>query len=105
MVPRVRLDLRRSWRYDSSMEVPEHLMSRYIQRRRRDLEECQRALSGLRFDELARVGHQLKGNGLTFGHPELSSIGHNLELAATEHQICGIESALEDLSLWVESLH
>ncbi|MBA2403864.1 MAG: Hpt domain-containing protein [Bdellovibrionales bacterium] len=87
------------------MEVPNDIMGRYIERRKRDLEACISSLHNQKFDEIEKVGHQLKGNGTTFGHPELSLIGKKMELAAQGHDIETLETSLEEFSKWVSSLH
>ncbi len=83
------------------MEVPNEIMQRYIERRKRDLEDCLASLQNLRYDEIERVGHQLKGNGTTFGHPDLSAIGKKMESAAQAHDLPTLESALKEFSEWV----
>jgi HPt (histidine-containing phosphotransfer) domain-containing protein len=83
------------------MEVPQEILSRYMDRRKRDLEACLANLAEARFTELEKVGHQLKGNGVTFGHDELSIIGSQLEAAAASKDIASLESALKDFSIWI----
>ncbi len=51
--------------------------------------------------QIEKVGHQLKGNGLTFGHADLSSIGSHLEIAAAAGNIIELERAIKDFSHWV----
>lgn len=87
------------------MQVPYDLMARYIERRKQDLEDCMASLANKQFDEIERVGHQLKGNGATFGHPELSSIGKKLEQAAQVQNIEELETALKEFSQWVHTTH
>lgn len=83
------------------MEVPGEILIRYIERRKKDLETCLLCLEDENFNELEKVGHQLKGNGVTFGHAELSHIGSHLELAAHKKNLPDLEKALKDFSLWV----
>lgn len=83
------------------MEVPNEIMSRYLERRKRDLEECLCSLESKQYSEIEKVGHQLKGNGLTFGHPELSAIGKKMEDAAVREDLEMIEKALKEFSSWV----
>jgi HPt (histidine-containing phosphotransfer) domain-containing protein len=87
------------------MEVPNEIMNRYLDRRKRDLEKCLSSLSRHEYQEIEKVGHQLKGNGSTFGHPELSVIGKKLELAAQAHDLDSLEKALKEFSGWVSELH
>lgn len=84
------------------MEVPSDILSRYVARREKDLELCYKSLKDWNFNELEKVGHQLKGNGETFGHPELSVIGRNLESAAERKNQDSLIKAVSDLSDWVQ---
>jgi hypothetical protein len=86
---------------EGSMEVPGDILFRYLERRKRDLEMCLLSLESKNYSELEKVGHQLKGNGLTFGHPDLSSIGSHMEVAAASHNESELEKALKDFSSWV----
>ena len=83
------------------MNVPQDILLRYMERRKIDLELCLANLQDLNFVEIEKVGHQLKGNGLTFGHADLSSIGSHLEVAAAARNITALEKAIQDFSHWV----
>jgi HPt (histidine-containing phosphotransfer) domain-containing protein len=83
------------------MEVPMDLMNRYLQRRKQDLECCFTYLRRSNFGALEKVGHQLKGNAETFGHPELSCIGRKLERAASDRDLKQLQQAVQDFSKWV----
>jgi HPt (histidine-containing phosphotransfer) domain-containing protein len=86
------------------MEVPVELMARYIENRRRDLDGCLDFYRQHDFDKIAKVGHQLKGNGSTFGHPELSTIGKNLEEAAKVQDTDSLSAALKDFRHWLQKV-
>lgn len=83
------------------MEVPADILFRYMERRKKDLELCLMSLEDNNFHELERVGHQLKGNGITFGYADLSDIGNSMERAAKNKNLPEIEKALEEFSSWV----
>lgn len=87
------------------MEVPNDIMAKYIERRKQDLEACLASFERHQYEEIEKVGHQLKGNGTTFGHPELSSIGKKLEDAAHVQDLEVLVSSLKEFSLWVNKLH
>lgn len=87
------------------MDVPSDLMNRYLERRKRDLEMCLALMAAHHYEEIEKVGHQLKGNGTTFGYPELSDIGKKMEAAARAHDPELMESALKEFSQWVGTLH
>lgn len=84
------------------MNVPDEMMVRYFERRKRDLEECVHHLQKGDLNFIEKVGHQLKGNGVTFGYPELSEIGSELERAARDRNDHELTSALGKFSHWVE---
>jgi HPt (histidine-containing phosphotransfer) domain-containing protein len=86
------------------MEVPQNIMIKYIAHRKQDLEACLVSFEQGQFEELEKVGHQLKGNGATFGHPELSFLGNKLEIAAQVHNVEDLEVSLKEFSNWVNSL-
>ncbi len=85
-----------------NMQVPDEILNRYIERRKRDLESCFRNIEEGKYEELEKVGHQLKGNGETFGHPELSDIGRELEEAARESDDESVHQAVEKFKNWVD---
>ncbi len=84
------------------MQVPDEIMTRYFERRKRDVEECIRHLRSGDMRFIEKVGHQLKGNGVTFGYPELSEIGSEMETAAQSGDKIVISRAVEKFSDWVE---
>jgi HPt (histidine-containing phosphotransfer) domain-containing protein len=83
------------------MDVPNEILHRYVRGRKMDLEKCLKYVSEGKYGEIEKVGHQLKGNGVTFGFPELTQIGNKLETAARESDEGDLSSALRDLSCWV----
>lgn len=83
------------------MDVPQEMLFRYMERRKKDLETCLLCLEKENFTELEKVGHQLKGNAVTFGYSELSEIGSHMEKAAARKDVDEIERALEEFSSWV----
>ena len=87
------------------MEVPTSLLNKYIQRRVEDLSECQHFLKAREFKEIEKIGHQLKGNGATFGFPEVSEIGSTLERSAAKSDSREIEQALNAFSDWLSTPH
>ena len=84
------------------MHVPDEMKIRYFERRKRDLVACAEHLQKGDLHFLEKVGHQLKGNGVTFGYPELSDIGGQLEVAAQSGDHRVISKAMNKFSHWVE---
>jgi HPt (histidine-containing phosphotransfer) domain-containing protein len=85
------------------MKVPEEILKRYLERRQKDFENCLLWVKGSNFAELERVGHQLKGNGSTFGFEELSQIGIMMEDAAKSKDIPKLELLVNDLNVWLKN--
>ena len=50
------------------------------------------------FEQIARLGHRLKGSGGSFGFPELTSVGARLEAAAKLTDARACSAALADLA-------
>lgn len=87
------------------MEVPEELAKKYIERRKHDLENCVDSFYDGNYEDLEKIGHQLKGNGETFGYPEISSIGKRLEIAAQRRDKKTIELLLMEFNSWSEKIN
>jgi len=79
------------------MKISEVMHSRYLERRWEDIRICEELLELQEFDAIARVGHNLKGNGKTFGHPEFSTLGEKLEKAANHRDDGQIKEILINL--------
>ena len=87
------------------MEVPEAMKERYLEHRRNDLKACLVSLEKKSFDEIEKVGHQLKGNAETFGHPELSTIGEHLEESARSQNLEKLKQSILELARWISRSH
>lgn len=64
------------------MELPIEIRTNYFKNRLQDYGECLEALELKTSEKISRVGHQMKGNAITFGFDGLADIGENLENAA-----------------------
>ncbi|MFL5786045.1 MAG: Hpt domain-containing protein [Bacteriovoracaceae bacterium] len=85
------------------MFVPDEMKLRYFERRKRDLDECVQHLKSGDLTFIEKVGHQLKGNGDTFGYPELADIGKELEEAARVGDLQIAAKAVNKFSDWVNT--
>jgi HPt (histidine-containing phosphotransfer) domain-containing protein len=54
----------------------------YLLKRQEDVPKLRSLLSQKKWEEIKMLGHQLKGNGPTFGFLEIGKIGNELEAAA-----------------------
>lgn len=84
-----------------SMISPDAI-KKYVQRRGEDLTACKQALENRDFSVIENVGHKMKGNGLTFGYPELADIGRDMENAATNKDWEVVQSKVTEFENWVE---
>ena len=83
------------------MEISQDALSRYIRNRSEDLRKCREYFGTKNFEEIERIGHKLKGNGSTFGFPDLSKIGMELEVHAKKEDLSALQKVLESLARWL----
>jgi CheY-like chemotaxis protein len=60
------------------------LLPRYLLHRQEDGVALRGAMECEDYERMARIGHNMRGNGVSFGLPELSAIGERIEAAALE---------------------
>ena len=84
-----------------NMISPEAI-AKYVQRRHDDLTACKTALSEKDFPMVENIGHKMKGNGLTFGYPELAEIGKDLETAAVSKDLELVVNKVSAFEKWCE---
>ena len=70
-----------------NMLVPIEARQKYLERRKQDIVASKEALSKKDFNFLERLGHQVKGNAVTFGFDELTDIAVDIEVAAKANNI------------------
>jgi hypothetical protein len=81
---------------------------KYLNRRLVDVDKLKKCLITHDFEIAASIGHRLKGNGKTFGHPAIGIIGCSLEeaallkdqdklLVATSNLLLAIEEQLRNI--------
>ena len=64
------------------MQVPVELKIKYLDRRIQDIEKLKSLLEQDDYSFAAKLGHQVKGNAVTFEVPQIAQIGVDLEKAA-----------------------
>ena len=88
-------------------EVPaelEELIPGYLSNRQEDLRKLHQALQEEDFKAIYEIGHNLKGTGSGYGFNELTRIGSELELAASEPSAEKILKLLEVLKGYLENV-
>jgi HPt (histidine-containing phosphotransfer) domain-containing protein len=76
-------------------------LQRYKSRRHADLIRCRECLKKRDYETIRTIGHNLKGNGTSFGFPELSSLGEKIENSARELNGDQIQKLVDSLEEWV----
>lgn len=64
------------------MRVPVELKIKYLNRKILDLKRLKTLLEEGDYSFAIKVGHQMKGNGVTFDVPQIASLGRELQMAA-----------------------
>jgi len=79
-------------------QIPRLTRLQYLERRIKDLEIYNRALLAKDFAVIEQLGHRMKGNGSTFGFPELTALGASLENAAAESNEARVQPLIDEMS-------
>jgi len=66
------------------IKIPVELKIRYLDRRMTDLALLKVLMEREDYSFAQRVGHQIKGNAVTFDVPQMAQVGHDLETAAVK---------------------
>lgn len=77
--------------------------AKYTIRRKMDLIRCRECLQKQDFSTIETIGHNLKGNGLSFGFPELSQLGEKMELSARQLNTAQIHELVDLLEKWLSA--
>ena len=79
------------------------LLPRFISHRARDVETIRQALQQPDFETIARIGHNMRGNGRAYGFPDIAAIGEAMEIAANTGSANGVLTHLAALETWLAS--
>jgi HPt (histidine-containing phosphotransfer) domain-containing protein len=77
------------------------LRPRFLERRRRDVGTLRAALERGDFETIGTLGHNLRGNGVSYGFPDISAMGARLELAAAAGNAVAVRAELASLDAWL----
>ena len=73
----------------------------YLDHRRAESSELDRALKDRDFVALRKAGHNLKGTGAAYGFAELTDIGRALEAAANDDNAAAAEALLDQIESYI----
>jgi HPt (histidine-containing phosphotransfer) domain-containing protein len=85
-----------------SQSAAEALQERFLRHRERDLEAVIAAMQCGDYETIGRVGHNMRGNGTSYGHPDISAIGERLETAGDLKDLGRVAGQLALLAAWIE---
>jgi HPt (histidine-containing phosphotransfer) domain-containing protein len=83
------------------VRVAEKLLPKFIGHRRQDVSTVRLALERRDFETISRIGHNMRGNGVSYGFPEIGVLGEQLERAANTTNVQGVREQLTLLEAWV----
>lgn len=83
---------------DNSFFVTPEIRSRYLGRRQNDVSTLRDAVAAGNLQMVSKLGHDWKGNGETYGFPQISTWGKNLEDAAKDQKFDVIKSIIEEVA-------
>ena len=86
------------------VELPQALVSQYLQRCRDDLAQLKAALAAGEYETARRLGHQMKGTGKPYGFPGLTQIGRAIEWAASKRAALELDSRIQRLEVCLNSI-
>ena len=76
------------------MTISKEQQEKYLSRRAEDLAQSFTAEESKDADTLRRIGHKMKGSGLTFGFEDIGNIGRQMEEAANAQDWAKIHTLL-----------
>ena len=82
----------------------EKLVPIFIQLRHEDIQAIKKALDADDFETIARLGHTMKGSGISYGFDRISEIGKSMEHAAKHKDKEGVNTSLCELGEYLENI-
>ena len=70
---------------------------KYLERRKPDIELLYNLINTRNLCEISQIVHKLKGNGATFGYPEISKISREIEDALLNEKFSLVEIYIHQL--------
>jgi len=80
----------------------EQIMPAYLAGRREEIPELIALLAASDFERLAKLSHNIRGTGTSYGFADLSRIGADLEIAAKQRDTNAASAQLIQLNYYLE---
>lgn len=81
------------------MQVPVELKIKYLSRRIQDIQKLKTSLDQDDYSLAVKLGHQVKGNAVTFDVPQIAFIGVEIEKAAKKQDKEKVKILVEKMEL------
>lgn len=85
-----------------AMEIPVELKTRYLRRRLEELNRLKLSLENDDFSIALSLGHQVKGNAVTFELPDIGLLGSKIELAAKNKNKEEVQFLAQEMRNFIE---
>ena len=85
------------------MQVPVELKIKYLSRRIQDIEKLKVSLDQGDYSLAVKLGHQVKGNAVTFDVPQIAFIGLEIEKAAKKQDKEKVKILVEKMETAIAS--
>lgn len=85
------------------MQVPKELKVKYLFRKQEDIKNLRFQIEQGDYSFALKVGHQIKGNAVTFGVPQMASIGFEIEKAAQKKDHERLKILIQKMEVIVNS--
>ncbi|MBM4174739.1 MAG: response regulator [Ignavibacteria bacterium] len=76
----------------------------YIEQLRTEISELDRIMSPKEFEKFKFFGHNIKGNGVAYGFPEVSKLGAQIENSSKDQDYASLSTAFEELKEWLKNV-
>jgi HPt (histidine-containing phosphotransfer) domain-containing protein len=77
------------------------LLPRFLEHRRGDVTTIRTALTTGDFETIRRIGHNMAGNGVSYGFAEISAMGRRLEAEADARDANAVREELAELETFL----
>ena len=89
----------------AAFPISDRLRARFFERRMKEIEEFQSALTNEDWDWIRLTGHSLKGSGAMYGYPDITACGTRIEQGAIARDQAECAAAIEQLQKTLRNLH
>lgn len=80
------------------------LLEIYLKALGEKIEQMSSAIQSHHLDEIARIAHNIKGQGTSFGYPEITTLGREIESTLKKNDIDSTGSKIDQLKAFFENI-